>query len=97
MRFASAKERLEMLVPPELLAGSVTAGRTAERRPGPAALTAGHVSHETTVRVRPRVAPDADEPPIGLAAEDQATVFVGGFVNIPGPVEEHRTRILRTA
>ena len=86
-----------MLVPPELLAGGVTAGCTAERRPGPAALAAGHVSHETTIRVRPRVAPDADETPIGPAAEDQATVFVGGFVDIPGSVEEHRTRILRSA
>lgn len=86
-----------MLVPPELLAGGVPAGRTAERRPGPAALTAGHVSHEATMQMRAHVAPAPDEPPIGLAAEDQAPVFVGGFVNVPGPVEAHRTRILRPA
>ena len=86
-----------MFVPPELLAGGVTAGCAAERRPGPAALTAGHVSQEATVRARSRVAPDADEPSIGLLAEDQAAVFVDGFVDVPDLVEEHRLRILRAA
>jgi hypothetical protein len=42
-RDSRTQERLEVLVPPELLAGGVTAGGIAERRPGPAALTAGHV------------------------------------------------------
>ncbi len=88
-----------MLVPPKLLAGSVTAGGTAERWPGPATLTAGHVSHEAIVQVHPHVAPDADEPSIGLPAENQAPVFVlvDGFVDVPDPVDEHRIRILRAA
>ncbi|MGQ0717495.1 MAG: hypothetical protein ACT4NP_09300 [Pseudonocardiales bacterium] len=86
-----------MLVPPELLAGGVTAGRTAERRPSPAAVTAGQVSHEATVEVRSQVAPDTDEPSVGLPADDSASVFVDGFVDVPGPVEEHRIRILREA
>ncbi len=97
VRFASENERLEMLVPPKLLAGGVTAGRTGERRPGPAALTAGHVSHEATIQVPSHVAPDADEPSIGLPPEDQASVFVDGFVDVPGPVEKHGIRILRAA
>ncbi|MGH4006905.1 MAG: hypothetical protein ACRDTH_01820 [Pseudonocardiaceae bacterium] len=97
MRFPSAKERLEMLVPPELLARGVTAGRTAERRPGPAALAAGYVSHETTVWVRSHVAPDPDEPSIGLPTEDQAPVFVDGIVDVAGSMKEHCIRILRAA
>ncbi|MGH3883415.1 MAG: hypothetical protein ACRDRY_23630 [Pseudonocardiaceae bacterium] len=49
--------------------------------------------------MHPHVAPDADEPSIGLPAENQAPVFVlvDGFVDVPDPVDEHRIRILRAA
>lgn len=47
-RGSRAQERLEVLVLPELLTGGVTAGGTAERRPGPAALTARHVCQVVT-------------------------------------------------
>jgi hypothetical protein len=93
--FASAEERLEMLFPPELLASGVTAGRAAERRASPTALTVGHVRHVAAVHVRTHVAP-VNEPPIGLPASDQALVFAGGIADVASPVEEHRTRILRS-
>jgi hypothetical protein len=47
-RHSRAEERLEVLVPPELLTGGVTAGGTAERRPGPATFTARHVPKVVT-------------------------------------------------
>ncbi|MGH3900125.1 MAG: hypothetical protein ACRDTA_18175 [Pseudonocardiaceae bacterium] len=49
------------------------------------------------MQVRSHVAPDPGKRPIELPTEDQASVFVGGFVDDPGPVEKYRTRILRSA
>jgi hypothetical protein len=92
--FASTEERLEVFVSPELLAGGVTARRAAERRAGPAALTAGHIRHKTTIQVRSH-APKVGEPSIGLQASDKALVFIGGFVNLTSAMEEHHRRILR--
>jgi hypothetical protein len=76
-----AQERLEMLVPPELLAGGVTAGRITEGRPGPAALTAGHIRHVATVRARSHVAPEVGEHPIRPPTGDNTLVPVGALAN----------------
>jgi hypothetical protein len=93
-RGSRAQERLEVLVPPELLAGGVTAGRITERRPGPAALTAGHVRHVATIRARSYVTPHVDERPIRPPTSDNTLVSVGALVD---PVQQHCTRILRLA
>ena len=76
-----AQERLEMLVPPELLAGGVTAGRITERRSGPAALTAGHIRHVATVRACSHVAPEVGERPIRPPTGDNTLVPVGSLAN----------------
>ncbi|MBV9160889.1 MAG: hypothetical protein JO309_05640 [Pseudonocardiales bacterium] len=86
-----------MLIPPELLAGRVTAGRVTERRPGPAALTAGHVRQVAIVRAHSHVAPDIDERPIRPPADDNTLVFVGALADVSNPVQQHCTRILRLA
>jgi hypothetical protein len=96
-RGSRAQERLEVLVPPELLAGGVTAGRVAEWRPGPAALTAGHVRHVATVWARSRVAPEVGERPIRPPPSDNTPVFVGAFADVANRVQQHCTRILRLA
>jgi len=86
---------LEVLVPPELLAGGVAAWGGAERRPSPAAFTARHVCHVAAVKVGLRVAPYIGERTVGLAAGDNAVVLV--FADLASTMEEHGTRILRLA
>jgi hypothetical protein len=81
-----AQERLEMLVPPELLAGGVTAGRITEGRPGPAALTAGHIRHVATVQARSHVAPEVGEHPIRPPTSDHTLMFIGALAH---PVQQH--------
>jgi len=81
-RGSRAQERLEVFVPPELLAGGVTAGSTAERRPGPAALTAGHVRPVVTAQARSHVAPEVNERAICLLASDNTPVFGGAPADV---------------
>lgn len=92
-----AKERQQVLVPPELFAGGVAIRRCAERWSGPATPATGHVRHVATVQVSRRVAPDISERPVEPPAGDNTVVFVAGFADLANPVEEHRTRILRLA
>jgi len=47
--------------------------------------------------VRFHVAPDVGEPSVRLEAGDNTVMFVGDFADIAGAVEEHCTRILRSA
>lgn len=75
-----------MLVPPELLAGGVTAGSVAERRPSPAASTAGHVRPVATFPVRSRIAPEVDKPAICPLASDNTPVLGGALADIAYPV-----------
>jgi len=96
-RSSRAQERLEVLVPPELLARGVTGGRTAERRSGPTTPTAGHVRHVATVPARSRVVPDVHERAIGPQTGDDTLVFVSAFADVANPVQQHRIRILRLA
>ncbi len=93
-RGSRAQERLEVLVPPELLAGGVPGGCTAERRSGPAALTARHVRHVVTLRAHSRVPPEVSERPIHPQTSDNTLVFAGAFAKL---VQQHRIRILRLA
>ncbi len=81
-RGSRAQERLEVLVPPELLTGGVTAGSIAERRPGPAALTAGHVRQVVTVQARSHVAPEVNERAICLLARNNTPVFGGAPADV---------------
>jgi hypothetical protein len=81
-RDSRVQERLEVLVPPELLAGGVTAGSIAERRPGPAALTAGHVRQVVTLQARSHVAPKVNERAICLLASDNTPVFGGAPADV---------------
>jgi hypothetical protein len=90
-----AKERQQVLVPPELFASGVATRRCAERWSGPATPATGHVRHVATVQVSGRVAPDISERPVEPTAGDNTVVFVAGFADLANPVEEHRIRILR--
>ncbi len=81
-RGSRAQERLEVLVPPELLAGGVTAGSIAERRPGPAALAAGHVRHVVTLPAGSLVAPEVTKRAICPPASDHALVFGGALADV---------------
>ncbi len=81
-RSSRAQERLKVLVPPELLAGGVTAGSIAERRPGPAALTAGHVRQVVTLQARSHVAPEVNERAICLLTSDNTPVFGGALADV---------------
>jgi hypothetical protein len=94
-RVRGAEERLEVPVPPELLAGGVAAWGGAEQRPSPAAFTARHVCHVAAAKVGLRVAPYIGERTVGLAAGDNAVVLV--FADLASTMEEHGTRILRLA
>lgn len=81
-RGSRAQERLEVLVSPELLAGGVTAGSIAERRPSPAALTAGHVRQVVSFQARSHVAPEVNERAICLLASDNTPVFGGALADV---------------
>ena len=98
-RVRGVKERLKVLVPPELLAGGVAAWRGAERGSSPAAFTARHVCDIPAVKVGLRVTPYIGERTVRRPAGDNTAVLVAAFAfaDLASPVEEHGTRILRLA